>query len=92
MATLQVKEMSDSLYEWLHNFSKANNRSISQQVITILQEKATNVQFQSQNAVDSFLTLSGTWEDTRSAEEIASDIISSRNNSSRFGESNELFN
>ena len=44
------------------------------------------------NPTDEFLKLAGSWEDERSAEEIIADIKTSRRNSSRFGENNELFN
>lgn len=91
MASLQVQEINNSLYEWLCYFAKSNNRSVGQEVISILQEKADSVRNHNQNKVDEFLSLSEGWEDNKNTEEIISDIMSSRNNSPRFGEKNVLF-
>jgi len=38
MATLQIKSMDDQLYEALKMKAKADNRSLSQQVIMILKQ------------------------------------------------------
>ena len=43
MAMLQVRDMDDRLYERLRFAAKNDNRSISQQVITILQNYFTSV-------------------------------------------------
>jgi len=84
MATLQVRDMDDRLYDRLKFAAKRDNRSISQQVVTILQNYFTSVPVKPKNATEEFLKLSGAWEDTRSAEEIIDDIRISRVNSKRF--------
>jgi plasmid stability protein len=84
MARLQVRDMDDRLYDRLKFAAKLDNRSISQQVITILQNYFTSVPVKSKNATEEFLKLAGTWEDSRSAEEIIDDIYGSRVNSTRF--------
>ncbi len=76
--------MDDRLYDRLKFAAKLDNRSISQQVITILQNYFTSVPVKSKNATEEFLKLAGTWEDSRSAEEIIDDIYGSRVNSTRF--------
>ena len=43
MAMLQVRDMDDRLYDRLKFAAKHDNRSISQQVITILQNYFTSV-------------------------------------------------
>jgi len=50
------------------------NRSISQQVITILQDYFTSVPVKPKNITEEFLKLSGSWEDSKSAEEIIDDF------------------
>ncbi len=84
MAILQVRDMDDRLYEKLKFSAKLDNRSISQQVITILQDYFTSVPVKSKNATEEFLKLAGTWEDSRSTEEIIDDVYASRVNSTRF--------
>ncbi|MBP5451197.1 MAG: antitoxin [Treponema sp.] len=84
MAMLQVRDMDDRLYDRLKFAAKLDNRSISQQVITILQEYFTSVPTKNKNATEEFLKLSGSWEDSRSTKDIIDDIYASRVNSKRF--------
>ena len=84
MAMLQVRDMDDRLYDKLKFSAKLDNRSISQQVITILQDYFTSVPVKSKNATEEFLKLAGSWEDSRSTEEIIDDVYASRVNSTRF--------
>lgn len=84
MAMLQVRDMDDRLYDRLRFAAKLDNRSISQQVITILQNYFASVPIKTKNATEEFLKLAGTWEDSRTTEEIIDDIYSSRVNSTRF--------
>ena len=84
MAMLQVRDMDDRLYDRLKFIAKADNRSISQQVITILQNYFTSTPVKTKNATEEFLKLAGTWEDSRSTEEIIDDIYNSRVTSTRF--------
>ena len=57
MAMLQVRDMDDRLYERLRFAAKNDNRSISQQVITILQNYFTSVPVKTKNATEEFLKL-----------------------------------
>ena len=84
MAMLQVRDMDDRLYDRLKFVAKADNRSISQQVITILQNYFTSTPVKTKNTTEEFLKLAGTWEDSRSTEEIIDDIYNSRVTSTRF--------
>ncbi|MDY4830929.1 MAG: antitoxin [Treponema sp.] len=84
MAMLQVRDMDDRLYDRLRFAAKIENRSISQQVITILQSYFTSVPVKTKNATEEFLKLAGSWEDSRSTNEIIDDIYGSRVNSTRF--------
>ena len=84
MAMLQVRDMDDRLYDRLRFAAKIENRSISQQVITILQNYFTSIPVKTKNATEEFLKLAGSWEDSRTTDEIIDDIYSSRLNSTRF--------
>ena len=91
MAMLQVRDMDDRLYDRLKLSAKIDNRSISQQVIMILQSYFTSVPVKRNNATEEFLKLAGSWEDSRTTEEIIDDIYSSRVNSTRFEVPNGIF-
>lgn len=91
MAMLQVRDMDDRLYDRLKFVAKLDNRSISQQVITILQNYFTSVPIKIKNVTEEFLKLAGTWEDSRSTDEIIDDIYSSRVNSTRFEALDSVF-
>lgn len=91
MALLQVRDIDDRLYDRLRFSAQKENRSISQQVISILQEYFTSVPGKTKNATEEFLKLSGKWEDSRTSEEIIEDIYSSRQNSTRFEAADGIF-
>ena len=84
MAMLQVRDIDDSLYDRLKFAAKRDNRSISQQVVTILQYYFTSIPVKTKNATEEFLKLAGSWEDMRNTEEIIDDIRNNRINSTRF--------
>ena len=81
---LQVRDMDDRLYDKLRFAAKIDNRSISQQVITILQNYFTSIPVKTKNATEEFLKLAGSWDDSRSTDAIVDDIYNSRVNSTRF--------
>ena len=91
MAMLQVRDMDDRLYDRLKFAAKLDNRSISQQVITILQDFFTSVPVKHHNATEQFLKLAGSWEDSRNTGEIIDDIYNSRKNSTRFEDLDGIF-
>jgi len=91
MATLQVRDIDDRLYDFLKVSAKMQNRSISQEVITIIQNHLNSNQKSQSNATLEFLGLAGAWKDDREAEEIIKEIKNERNQSNRFGERNGLF-
>ena len=92
MATLQVRDIDDRLYKYLKTSAKLKNRSISQEVITIIQDHLNSSQNPASNATKEFLSLSGAWKDDRSAADIVKDIQKHRiNSSSRFGDKNGVF-
>jgi plasmid stability protein len=91
MATLQVRDIDDRLYSFLRTSAKLQNRSISQEVVSIIETHLNSTRHITKNATLEFLSLSGAWKDDRTAEEIMKDLRNSRNQSNRFGTPNGLF-
>lgn len=91
MATLQVRDIDDRLYSFLKVSAKMQNRSISQEVITIIQDHLNSSQKPHNNATLEFLSLKGAWKDDRKADEIIKEIKKSRTKTNRFGSKNGLF-
>lgn len=91
MATLQVRDIDDRLYSYLRTLAKMQNRSISQEVVTIIEKYVNSTQNNFKNSTLEFLSLSGAWKDDRTPEEIISEIKKGRYQSSRFGERNGIF-
>ncbi|MFZ5860926.1 MAG: FitA-like ribbon-helix-helix domain-containing protein [Spirochaetota bacterium] len=91
MATLQVRDIDDRLYNFLKTSAKLQNRSISQEVLTIIENYLNSPKSSKPNATLEFLSLTGAWNDERTADEIIEDLRNSRKQSSRFGEKNGIF-
>ena len=91
MATLQVRDIDDGLYNFLKRTAKLKNRSLSQEVIHMLQSWLNSSESIKNKATLEFLELSGAWKDDRSAENIIKDLRNKRNNSQRFEDKNGLF-
>lgn len=91
MANLQVKDIDDKLYNSIRQLAIDEKRSISQEVVYILQRYLSIPNSFKKNPTDDFLELAGSWQDDRSADDIISDMRDSRRNSTRFGNDNELF-
>ena len=79
------------VYASLKAVAKSQNRSISQEVISILEKYLSNPAVYKSNPTREFIALSGAWEDDRSADEIIDSIRKSRKNSERFKEGNVIF-
>lgn len=91
MANLQVRDIDERLYESLRARASKERRSISQEVIHILEKYLSIPRAYYINPTDEFLTLAGSWEDDRSADDIMKSIRRGRTESTRFVESSELF-
>lgn len=90
MANLQVRDLDNSLYEALKAIARKERRSISQEVIVMIESYIGNPK-QTSTAIstEEFLNLS--WHGSESADELIDDIRKSRKNSTRFGSQNDLF-
>jgi plasmid stability protein len=78
MATLQVRSVDNQLYKALGKRAIMENRSISQEVIFILRAYLSSPPLKYQEATARFLEICGSWEDSRDADEIVSEIRRSR--------------
>ncbi len=86
MATLQVRSIDDNLYKALGRRASMDNRSISQEVVSILKTHLSLPEKQYADSTLRFLEMCGSWADERSAQEIAEEIRQARQNSTRFPE------
>ena len=93
VANLQIKGIEDALYSQIKELAASENRSISQQILFLVKRYiANNKQFQkTKTPAQILLNLSGSWEDSRGADEILSDIKNARKTSSRFKKGSDVF-
>lgn len=91
MAILQVREVDDRLYSLLKAKAKKENRSLSQEVISILENYLSNPVTFNRNPTREFLSLAEAWSDDRTAEAIIDQLRRNRKNSKRFEAGNVLF-
>jgi len=73
-----LKNIDEKLYQSLQLLAKQERRSISQEVVFILENYLSKRQIFENIATDEFLNLAGSWDDERTAEEIIADIRQSR--------------
>ena len=83
MATLQVKGIDDRLYAALGARAAMDNRSISQEVVTMIQQCLSRPPSDPAEATRALLELAGSWKDDRSAARIVSDLRKARRNRRR---------
>ena len=84
MAILQVKGIDDALYARLRQMAAADHRSISQEVLHLIEEYLAREEARPVTATSAraLLALAGTWEDERSADEISAAVKAARRNAS----------
>jgi hypothetical protein len=85
MANLQVRDIDNRLR------ASREKRSISQEVIYIIERYLARPKALDVSPTEEFLQLSDSWEDDRSAEEIVASIRDGRNESLRFAADHGLF-
>jgi plasmid stability protein len=84
MAILQVRDIDNELYESLKKRAAGEHRSISQEVVRILEYHIHQPKELSADSTKSFLALCDSWHDDRSAKEIVIDLRKHRKQSPRF--------
>jgi ABC-type arginine transport system ATPase subunit len=88
MAELLIEDIDDRLFEALRARAASNGRSITDEVVAIIQQYLVWPHTDVQTAGEAILQLAGTWQDDRSAEEIVRDIRQSRHLSREIENSN----
>ena len=91
MANLQVRDMDDQIYEALKKRAKQQHRSLSQEVLYIIEEYLSRPNIDSTKQTESFLQLVGAWQGPESAQEILTSIRKGRIESKRFKGTHGLF-
>jgi plasmid stability protein len=91
MATLQVRDIDTELYESLKKRAAGEHRSISQEVVRILENHMNQPKELSAASTKLFLALSDSWADERTAQEIVADLRKHRKQSSRFRGGHGIF-
>jgi hypothetical protein len=88
MSNLQIKGIDERLYQELKKQAADENRSVSQQVLFLIRNHLAQKRkaHGSETAAQTLLTLAGSWDDSRSAEEIVDDIKRSRRSSRKLYE------
>jgi len=83
MANLQIKGIDDDLYAQLKAIAASENRSVSQQVVFLLKTYlARKPQIQkTKTPAQVLLDLSGSWQDSRSSEQIVKELKKARKRS-----------
>ena len=68
-----------------------DNRSISQEVVVMIREFLARPGHDPAEATRKLLEMAGTWEDVRTAKQIASDLRKARRTGRRFRKSHDVF-
>jgi plasmid stability protein len=91
MATLQVRDIDERIYKELKDRAKSKHRSLSQEVVHIIEEYLSQPASNYKKQSELLLELSGSWEGPETANEIISTIRKSRKSSNRFRKTNAIF-
>jgi plasmid stability protein len=83
MANLQVKGLDDDLYRALGARAEMDNRSISQEVVTMIQEFLGRPNNEPLEASRALMELAGSWVDDKPAAEIARALRKARRSRKR---------
>ena len=91
MATLQVRDIDDRIYNALKQRARSRHRSLSQEVAHIIEDYLSQPIADCKKQSELLLELSGSWEGPETAAEIIQTIRNSRVESRRFRKTNGLF-
>lgn len=83
MAILQIKGIDDALYARLRQMAASDHRSISQEVLHLIEEHLERSEDEriAGDSARGLLALAGSWDDQRDADEIVADLRAARRNS-----------
>jgi plasmid stability protein len=91
MANLQVRDIDSRLYESLKRRAELEHRSVSQEVVMIIESHLKRDNIETETQTLEFLKLTNSWHDKKNAKDIIADIRSTRSKSNRSRITDELF-
>lgn len=76
MSNLQIKGIDERLYQQLKQLAADENRSVSQQVLFLIRNHLARKRrpHESETAAQTLIALAGSWEDSRTDEQIIREI------------------
>jgi len=92
MSNLQVKDIDENLYRALKIRAKNKRRSVSQEVIRLIEDYLTRPDDSNIDDTRQFLSLSWEGENEESAKELIAVIRKNRRDSRRFKGQKDVFN
>jgi len=92
MSNLQVKDIDENLYRALKIRAKNKHRSVSQEVIRLIEDYLTRPDDSNIDDTRQFLSLSWEGENEESAKELIAVIRKNRRDSRRFKGPKDVFN
>ena len=86
MANLQIKGIDDDLYAQIKALAASENRSVSQHVLFLIKAYLANKHQlnNSKTPARILLELSGSWQDSRSSEQIVKELKTARKRSKKL--------
>jgi hypothetical protein len=88
MSNLQIKGIDEGLYNQLKQLAADENRSVSQQVLFLIRNHLARKRRnrESLTAAQTLLSLAGSWDDSRSADQIIQEIKGARRSSRKLSD------
>ena len=85
MAMLQVRKLDDRLYAALKERAAENHRSVSGEVVAVLEDYVARPRARAKMPGEVLLEFAGAWKDDRTPEKMAADIRKARHSTRRLG-------
>jgi hypothetical protein len=86
MSNLQIKGIDEGLYQQLKQWAADENRSVSQQVLYLIRNHLARKHqtHELKTSAQALLSLAGSWEDSRTADQIVRDLKNARRSSRKL--------
>jgi plasmid stability protein len=91
MATIEMTNVDEQVYAALALRAAQDNRTVAQEAEAILRQFLGKPVKDPEAATEAVLAIAGTWEDSRTAEEIIADIYASRHSGTRSTRFDDVF-
>jgi plasmid stability protein len=91
MATVELTNLDEQMYAALLARAAQENRSVGQEAERLLRESLAKPSPTPRKATEAVLEVAGSWQDSRTAEEIIADIRNSRRSGNRSTGLDDVF-